>query len=68
MVRLGFVEHISPETLRKTLKKTNSNPGSRSRGAFPKKPIAILSITWRMCWMSTASPMIQQYLGSVWMR
>src|SRR5260370_34724641 len=28
MVQLGYVEHISPETVRKMLKKTNSNPGS----------------------------------------
>lgn len=27
MVRLGYVEHISPETVRKTLKKTNSSLG-----------------------------------------
>src|SRR6266571_5573248 len=33
MVRLGYVEHISPETVRTTLKKTNSSPSSRSRGA-----------------------------------
>jgi len=32
MVHLGYVEHISPETVRTTLKKTNSSTGSRSRG------------------------------------
>ena len=27
LVELGYVEHVSHETVRKTLKKTNSNPG-----------------------------------------
>jgi transposase len=33
-VELGFVEKISPETIRQALKKTNSSPGSTSSGAF----------------------------------
>ena len=32
-VELGFVEHISPETIRALLKRTNSSPGSISNGA-----------------------------------
>lgn len=32
-VELGFVESISPETIRHLLKKTNSNPGSTNSGA-----------------------------------
>lgn len=32
-VELGFVESISPETIRQLLKKMNSNPGSTSSGA-----------------------------------
>jgi hypothetical protein len=32
-VELGFVEAISPETIRQLLKKMNSNPGSTSSGA-----------------------------------
>ena len=32
-VELGFVESISPETIRQLLKKTNSNPGNTSSGA-----------------------------------
>lgn len=35
-VELGFVERISPETIRSLLKKTRSNPGSISSGAFPR--------------------------------
>src|SRR6266566_5759264 len=37
MVRLEYVEHISPETVRKTLKKTSSSRGSRNLGARPRK-------------------------------
>lgn len=33
-VELGFVESISPETIRHLLKKTNSSPGNMSNGAF----------------------------------
>src|SRR5258708_10736112 len=68
MVQLGYVEHISPETVRKMLKKTNSNPGSRNRGASPRKAMGILSIIWRTYSMCTASPMIPRSPGSVWMR
>ena len=32
-VELGFVESISPETIRQLLKKTSSNPGNTSSGA-----------------------------------
>jgi transposase len=32
-VELGFVESISPETIRQLLKKTNSSPGNTSTGA-----------------------------------
>ena len=31
-VELGFVEHISPETIRALLKKTSSSPGGTSSG------------------------------------
>ena len=33
-VELGFVESISPETIRQLLKKTNSSPGNMNSGAF----------------------------------
>jgi hypothetical protein len=32
-VELGFVERISPETIRALLKKTSSSPGAMSNGA-----------------------------------
>jgi transposase len=34
-VELGFVEKISPETIRHALKKTSASPGSMSSGASP---------------------------------
>lgn len=36
VVQLDFAESISPETVRKMLKKTNSSPGRKSSGAFPR--------------------------------
>ena len=36
LVRLGVVERISDETVRRTLKKTISNPGSARSGASPR--------------------------------
>jgi hypothetical protein len=68
MVQLGYVEHISPETVRTTLKKTNSSRGSKNPGVSRRKQTQILSITWRMSWMCTASPMIRQCPESAWMR
>jgi Homeodomain-like domain len=35
LVELQIVEAISDETVRRTLKKTRSNPGARSSGASP---------------------------------
>ena len=68
MVQLGYVEHISPETVRTTLKKTNSSPGSSNRGVFPKRQTGTLSITWRMCSLSIADPMTRRFPRSAWMR
>src|SRR5260221_5334450 len=34
-VELGFVERISPETIRALLKKTSSSPGGTGSGVFP---------------------------------
>jgi hypothetical protein len=35
-VELGFVESISPETIRQLLKKTNLNLGNTNNGASPR--------------------------------
>jgi transposase len=36
VVRLGFAERISRETVRRVLQKTTANPGSSRNGAFPR--------------------------------
>ncbi len=43
LVALGYVESISDETVRRTLKKMNSNPGSKRAGSSPRKPMRNLS-------------------------
>ena len=68
MVRLEYVEHISPETVRKTLKKPSSSRGSRNPGVFRRKPTRTLSTTWKMCSMFIASPMMPRSLAFAWMR
>jgi transposase len=49
LVELEIVEDVSHETVRMTLKKTNSSPGSKSSGAFHPKPMPPLSRRWKMC-------------------
>jgi hypothetical protein len=49
MVELGYVEHVSHETVRKVLKKTNSNPGSNNAGASRLRPALPLCGAWKMC-------------------
>ncbi len=49
MVALEYVEELSHETVRTTLKKTNSSRGSKNNGVSRQKPKAILSGTWKMC-------------------
>jgi transposase len=49
MVELGYVEHVSHETVRKTLKKTNSNPGSNNAGVSRLRPAPPLCGAWKMC-------------------
>jgi hypothetical protein len=47
VVELEIVDSISPETVRQTLKKTNSSPGKPSAGAFPRRPMPPLSRPWK---------------------
>ena len=42
MVELKYVDEISRSTIHDSLKKTNSNPGRRKNGAFPKRKAPIL--------------------------
>ena len=43
-VELNYVDEISHETIRQTLKKTKSNPGKRKNGAFLQKPARSSSV------------------------
>lgn len=47
LVELEIVDTISDETVRKTLKKTNSSPGCRNNGSFPRKPTPSSSARWK---------------------
>lgn len=49
MVALGILEDISPESVRKALKKTTSIPGSSKRGASRRKRMASSCVAWRTC-------------------
>ena len=40
-VELGFVSSISPNTIHQLLKKTNSNPGNMSTGAYPQSEASL---------------------------
>lgn len=48
MVELEIVDNISHETVRQTLKKTNSNLGLRNPGSFHRKKTQNSSTTWKM--------------------
>lgn len=47
LVELKIVGEISRETVRKTLKKMNSNRGGRSNTSSRRKPTLSLSVKWR---------------------
>ena len=47
LVELKIVDEISRETVRKTLKKMNSNRGGRSNTSSRRKPTLSLSVKWR---------------------
>jgi transposase len=49
LVELEIVEEVSHETVRTTLKKTNSSPGSSSNGASRPRPMRPLSQRWKTC-------------------
>jgi transposase len=50
MVELGYVEHLSHESVRQVLKKTNCNPGGKSAGSFHRSKTQSLSGGWKQCW------------------
>lgn len=47
LVELKYVDSVSDETVRRTLKKTNSSPGKRRNGASPRTPMPPLSARWK---------------------
>lgn len=49
LVELSIVDEISDETVRKTLKKTNFNPGVTSNGSFRPTPTPSLFARWKTC-------------------
>jgi hypothetical protein len=53
-VPLHIVEDISDETVRRVLKKTNSNLGSKKSGVFPREGRS-LSGAWKIFWTCTCS-------------
>jgi len=47
LVELKVVEKISDETVRLTLKKTSSSPGSRTSGSSLRRPMPSSSVKWK---------------------
>jgi hypothetical protein len=47
LVELTIVDSISHETVRRTLKKTNVNPGKRKNGVFRQSKMPPLSVKWK---------------------
>lgn len=68
LVRLEYVDTISHETVRQTLKKTNSSRGCTKSGASPPRPMAISSTIWKMSWRSTPGRTTRSGRRSAWMR
>src|SRR3954471_19740338 len=53
MVELAYVDTLSHETVRQTLKKMRSSRTRGGCGASPRSPRRSSSTTWKMCWRST---------------
>lgn len=47
MVELDVIASVSHETIRRTLKKVNLNPGKRKNGASPQRKMRPLSVKWK---------------------
>jgi len=59
LVELEIVESVSYETVRQTLKKMSSSPGSSSSGAFPPSRAPPSSVTWKTCLKRITCPTIR---------
>ena len=49
LVEREIVDSISPDTVGRTLKKTNSSPGRRNAGVFRPRPALSSCVPWRTC-------------------
>ena len=68
LVELEVVESVSHETVRMTLKKTNSSPGSKSSGAFHLRRMPPLSRRWKTCSACINGPMMHDFRKFVSMK
>jgi transposase len=66
LVELEIVESVSYETVRQTLKKTNSSPGSSGSGAFPPSRTPPSSVTWKTCSKRITCPTTRSTRSSAW--
>src|SRR3954452_25627004 len=68
MVELAYVNTLSHETVRQTLKKMRSSRTRGGCGASPRSPRRSSSTTWKMCWRSTIARTIPSAPSCAWMR
>ena len=76
LVECEIVESIHPETVRKTLKKTNSSPRSATGQALAervlvhpaRKAAPSSSVRWKTCWKSISAGMGTTKFWSAWTR
>src|SRR3954447_18070320 len=68
MVELAYVDTLSHETVRQTLKKMRSSRTRGGCGASPRSPRRSSSTTWKMCWRSTIARTIPSAPSCAWMR
>ena len=57
MVELQYVDTVSDQTVRRTLKKTRFSRGANGSGAFPRRRAPSSSTAWKTSSTSTGAPM-----------
>src|SRR5919205_4204536 len=68
MIELAYVDTLSHETVRQTLKKMRSSRIRGGCGASPRNTRRSSSTTWKMCWRSTTARTIPSVPWCAWMR
>jgi Homeodomain-like domain len=68
MVELKYVETVSYETVRQTLKKTNLNLGKIKNGVLPRQRMPTLSAQWKTYWRYTRDRMTSTIRWCAWMK